>query len=78
MKFIWPVLSHSWIMGSQEEKWSPKSTLLQVLVSIQSMILIEAPYYNECVLINILNFIQLYSFNFAFDVILDLGMGKPI
>jgi len=30
-----------------EEQWSPKSTLLQVLVSIQSMILIDAPYYNE-------------------------------
>ncbi|KDR85653.1 hypothetical protein GALMADRAFT_218749 [Galerina marginata CBS 339.88] len=33
--------------GRPEEQWSPKSTLLQVLVSIQSMILIDAPYYNE-------------------------------
>jgi ubiquitin-protein ligase len=30
-----------------EEQWSPKSSLLQVLVSIQSMILIDAPYFNE-------------------------------
>ncbi|THV06598.1 hypothetical protein K435DRAFT_711464 [Dendrothele bispora CBS 962.96] len=34
--------------GSPEEQWAPyKSTLLQVLVSIQSMILIELPYFNE-------------------------------
>ncbi|PPQ77024.1 hypothetical protein CVT25_014841 [Psilocybe cyanescens] len=33
--------------GRPEEQWSPKSTLLQVLVSIQSMILIDGPYYNE-------------------------------
>lgn len=33
--------------GRPEEQWSPKSTLLQVLVSIQSMILIDAPYFNE-------------------------------
>jgi ubiquitin-protein ligase len=34
--------------GSPEENWQPrKSTLLQVLVSIQSMILVEAPYFNE-------------------------------
>ncbi|KAK7063790.1 ubiquitin-conjugating enzyme/RWD-like protein [Favolaschia claudopus] len=33
--------------GRPEEQWSPSSTLLQVLVSIQSMILIDAPYYNE-------------------------------
>ena len=36
--------------GNPEEKWTSKSTLLQVLVSIQSMILNEAPYYNEYVL----------------------------
>lgn len=36
--------------GRPEEQWSSSSTLLQVLVSIQSMILIDAPYYNECVL----------------------------
>ncbi|KAJ3814448.1 hypothetical protein F5876DRAFT_32959 [Lentinula aff. lateritia] len=34
--------------GSPEEQWLPyKSTLLQVLVSIQSMILIDLPYFNE-------------------------------
>ncbi|KAF7307392.1 UBIQUITIN-CONJUGAT-2 domain-containing protein [Mycena indigotica] len=34
--------------GRPEEQWSPfKSTFLQVLVSIQSMILIDAPYFNE-------------------------------
>ena len=30
-----------------EEMWTPKSTLLQVLVSIQSMILVELPFFNE-------------------------------
>ncbi|KAI0323038.1 hypothetical protein OF83DRAFT_1048195 [Amylostereum chailletii] len=34
--------------GSPEEQWkATRSTLLQVLVSIQSMILIDAPYFNE-------------------------------
>lgn len=34
--------------GRPEEQWSPrKSTLLQVLVSIQSMIFIDTPYFNE-------------------------------
>ncbi|KAI1793068.1 hypothetical protein LXA43DRAFT_1127421 [Ganoderma leucocontextum] len=33
--------------GRPEEQWSPRSTLLQVLVSIQSMILIDLPYFNE-------------------------------
>ncbi|KAF7302969.1 UBIQUITIN-CONJUGAT-2 domain-containing protein [Mycena kentingensis (nom. inval.)] len=34
--------------GRPEEQWNPStSTLLQVLVSIQSMILIETPYFNE-------------------------------
>ncbi|EMD42244.1 hypothetical protein CERSUDRAFT_147934, partial [Gelatoporia subvermispora B] len=33
--------------GRPEEQWSPKSTLLQVVVSIQSMILIDLPYFNE-------------------------------
>ncbi|KAF7337672.1 UBIQUITIN-CONJUGAT-2 domain-containing protein [Mycena sanguinolenta] len=33
--------------GRPEEQWSSSSTLLQVLVSIQSMILIDVPYYNE-------------------------------
>jgi ubiquitin-protein ligase len=40
--------------GRPEEQWQPrKSTLLQVLVSIQSMILIETPYFNEYVLFSI-------------------------
>ena len=60
--------------SSADEQWSPKSTLLQVLVSIQSMILIDAPYFNECVLI----FLILFDFKFTFDVILDPGMGKLI
>jgi len=34
--------------GLQSEKWNPKtSTFLQVLVSIQSLILIDQPYFNE-------------------------------
>ncbi|KAK7038770.1 hypothetical protein VNI00_010655 [Paramarasmius palmivorus] len=34
--------------GSADEQWKPgKSTILQVLISIQSMILVEAPYFNE-------------------------------
>ncbi|KAK7695095.1 hypothetical protein QCA50_002285 [Cerrena zonata] len=33
--------------GRPDEMWSPKSTLLQVLVSIQSMILVELPFFNE-------------------------------
>ncbi|KAI0691985.1 hypothetical protein BC835DRAFT_1521108 [Cytidiella melzeri] len=33
--------------GRPEEQWSTKSTLLQVFVSIQSMILIDMPYFNE-------------------------------
>jgi ubiquitin-protein ligase len=32
-----------------EEQWSAKSTLLQVLVSIQSMILVDLPWFNEYV-----------------------------
>src|SRR5882762_3335190 len=32
-----------------EEQWSTKSTLLQVIVSIQSMIFVDAPYFNEYV-----------------------------
>ena len=35
---------------SPEEQWNPgKSTLLQVLISIQSMILNDVPYFNEYV-----------------------------
>ena len=34
--------------GQDGEKWNPKtSTFLQVLVSIQSLILVEKPYFNE-------------------------------
>ena len=34
--------------GKPEEMWNPQtSSLLQVLVSIQSLILIAEPYYNE-------------------------------
>jgi baculoviral IAP repeat-containing protein 6 len=34
--------------GSREEMWNPsQSTLLQVLVSIQSLILVDLPYFNE-------------------------------
>ena len=34
--------------GQESEKWNPKtSTFLQVLVSIQSLILIDQPYFNE-------------------------------
>ncbi len=34
--------------GGENEKWNAKtSTLLQVLVSIQSLILVEQPYFNE-------------------------------
>lgn len=38
----------TWNSDSQAEKWNDKtSTILQVLVSIQSLILIEDPYFNE-------------------------------
>jgi ubiquitin-protein ligase len=34
--------------GNESEKWNPKtSTFLQVLISIQSLIFIENPYFNE-------------------------------
>ena len=62
--------------SSADEQWSPKSTLLQVLVSIQSMILIDAPYFNECVL-TFLSY-PTHDFKFTFDVILDPGTGKLI
>ncbi|KAF2217177.1 hypothetical protein CERZMDRAFT_32933, partial [Cercospora zeae-maydis SCOH1-5] len=36
------------LLGTWEgEQWNSKSTLLQVLISIQSMILCEKPWYNE-------------------------------
>ncbi|KAH8337681.1 hypothetical protein KR074_006570 [Drosophila pseudoananassae] len=33
--------------GRDTEVWSPASTMLQVLVSIQGLILVDEPYYNE-------------------------------
>ncbi|KAH8241313.1 hypothetical protein KR032_007845 [Drosophila birchii] len=33
--------------GRDTEVWSPSSTMLQVLVSIQGLILVDEPYYNE-------------------------------
>ena len=33
--------------GHQNEKWNKTSSFLQVLVSIQSLILVEQPYFNE-------------------------------
>ncbi|KAI8614475.1 ubiquitin-conjugating enzyme/RWD-like protein [Chytriomyces sp. MP71] len=34
--------------GTSEQRWQPhKSTLLQVLVSLQSLVLVEHPYFNE-------------------------------
>jgi len=33
--------------GGENEKWTENSTLLQVFVSIQSLILVEKPYFNE-------------------------------
>ena len=37
----------TWEGNEQTEIWTPKSTLLQVFVSIQSLILVREPYYNE-------------------------------
>lgn len=38
----------TWHGSAAEEKWNPKqSTLFQVLVSIQAMILVDEPMYNE-------------------------------
>ena len=34
--------------GTPEEKWQPyKSTMMQILISIQSMLLCSQPYFNE-------------------------------
>ena len=33
--------------GKEGESWNKESTFLQVLVSIQSLILVEQPYFNE-------------------------------
>lgn len=37
----------TWVSQNKEEKWGPKSTLLQLIVSIQGLILVEEPYFNE-------------------------------
>jgi ubiquitin-protein ligase len=38
----------TWSAGSQSEKWNEKtSSLLQILISIQSQILVDEPYFNE-------------------------------
>ncbi|KAF2737399.1 hypothetical protein EJ04DRAFT_117682 [Polyplosphaeria fusca] len=38
----------TWHTDERNESWSPaKSTLLQVLVSIQALVLVREPYYNE-------------------------------
>lgn len=37
----------TWMAQRKEEKWGPKSTLLQLIVSIQGLILVEEPYFNE-------------------------------
>jgi len=40
-------LLNTW-SGHEEEKWNPKtSTFLQVMISIQSLIFVEEPYFNE-------------------------------
>jgi ubiquitin-protein ligase len=34
--------------GAPEERWQPnKSTIMQILISIQSMLLCSRPYFNE-------------------------------
>lgn len=33
--------------GKGSETWSPLSNILQVLVSIQGLVLVKNPYYNE-------------------------------
>ena len=39
-------LLNTW-MGEGVEVWTPKSTLLQLLVSLQALVLVKYPYYNE-------------------------------
>ncbi|KAK9086270.1 hypothetical protein Syun_028664 [Stephania yunnanensis] len=41
-------LLNTWLGNNKSERWDPsKSTILQVLVSIQALVLNEKPYYNE-------------------------------
>lgn len=37
----------TWAGGGEAEKWNDVSSFLQVLVSIQSLILVPDPFYNE-------------------------------
>ncbi len=37
----------TWFALRKEEEWGPGSTLLQLIVSIQGLILVEEPYFNE-------------------------------
>lgn len=63
-------------LGSPEEQWMPfRSTLLQVLVSIQSMILIDTPYYNEYVFVSFLHASHAHN---DVGVRLDLATVKRI
>jgi ubiquitin-conjugating enzyme E2 O len=39
-------LLNTW-MGDGVEVWTPRSTLLQLLVSLQALVLVRFPYYNE-------------------------------
>lgn len=39
-------LLNTW-MGEGVEVWTPKSTVLQLLVSLQALVLVKYPYYNE-------------------------------
>ena len=46
-------LLNTWT-GDDNEKWNENSTLLQVIISIQSFILIEKPFFNEPGFLNLL------------------------
>lgn len=37
----------TWRGGGKSEEWNEKSSLLQVLVSIQALIFVEYPFFNE-------------------------------
>lgn len=40
-------LINTWPTSNPSEKWNEKATLFQILMSINSLILIEEPYFNE-------------------------------
>lgn len=49
---LWPAqvclsLLGTWEVGEASEGWTTDSTLLQVFVSIQSLIFVQYPYFNE-------------------------------